>query len=132
MLRIPTQLPDELERLAHNTIGCCIQVHRVLGPGLLEQIYVKAICLELEASGIPCEREKPFPVFYRGHLLCQQRVDLVVGDRLVVEIKAVEHLHPAHHAQAMSYLRASGLKLALLMNFNGAILQDGLERIVLS
>jgi hypothetical protein len=79
MLRIPTQLPDELERLVHSTIGCCIQVHRILGPGLLEQIYVKAICLELEASGIPFEREKPFPVFYRGHLLCEQRVDLVVG-----------------------------------------------------
>jgi GxxExxY protein len=124
MLRVPTPFPDELERLIHNTIGCGIQVHRLLGPGLLERIYVRALCLELEASGLAFEMERLFPVFYRGHLLREQRVDLVVGGQLVVEAKAVDHINPVHHAQVMSYLRVSGLKVALLMNFNVAFRMD--------
>ena len=93
---------------------------------------MRALCLELETSGLTFEMERLFPVFYRGHLLCEQRVDLVVGGQLVVEAKAVDHINPMHHAQVMSYLRVSGLKVALLMNFNVAVLPDGLKRIVLT
>ena len=131
MLRIPTPLPDELETLVHKTIGCCITVHRELGPGLLESIYSRATCLELEACGIPFEQEKRIPVFYRGGLLCHQRLDLVIDNRIVLEIKSVEKLNPVHHAQLLSYLRISGIRVGLLINFNSAILRDGLKRIVL-
>ena len=131
MLRIPTRLSDELEALVQKTIGCCIDVHRTLGPGLLESIYARAVFLELDAQGIPFEAEKQFPVFYRGQLLCHQRLDLVVARELVVEIKAVERLNPIHYAQLLSYLRVSNLRVGLLMNFNMPVLQDGLKRIVL-
>jgi len=74
MLRIPSPLPDELEDLVHRTIGCCIAVHRALGPGFLEHICSRAVCLELEAAGIPFEAEKQIPVWYRSQLLCYQRL----------------------------------------------------------
>ena len=131
MLRIPSQLTEELEDLIRKTIGCCIAVHRALGPGLLENIYSRAICLELQATSIPFEAEKQIPVWYRSHLLCYQRLDLIVARQIVIEIKSVERLNPVHHAQVMSYLRVSNLRVGLLMNFNAAILQDGLKRIVL-
>lgn len=131
MLRLPTDLPEELEDLVHRTIGCCITVHRELGPGLLESICSRAVCLELEANGISFEREKRIPVLYRGIVLCHQRLDLVVEGRIVVEVKSVETLHAVHHAQLISYLRASGIRVGLLVNFNSAILKDGLRRIVL-
>ena len=131
MLRIPTELPEELEMLMHRTIGCCIAVHRALGPGLLESIYSRAVCIELDTQGIAFETEKPFPIMYRGQLLCHQRLDFVVAGRLVLEIKAVDHLDPVHHAQLLSYLRASKLRAGLLINFNVPVLQNGLKRIVL-
>ena len=131
MLKIPTPLSDELEGVIHETIGCCITVHRALGPGLFEAVYVRAICLEFEAAGLPFELEKQYVVYYRGKCLCRQRLDLVVSDRVALEVKAVEHLAPVHHAQLLSYLRVSGLRVGLLMNFNVPILQDGLKRIVL-
>jgi GxxExxY protein len=112
----------------HDTIGCCIAVHRELGPGLLEGIYARAICLELTSAGIAFEREKTFPVIYRGELLCQQRLDFVVGGHIVLEIKSVEHLAPLHHSQLLNYLRVSHLRVGLLMNFNVAVLQDGMKR----
>jgi len=131
MLRVPSQLPNDLEDLIHRTIGCCIAVHRALGPGLLENIYSRGICLELEATKIRFEAEKQIPVWYRGQLLCYQRLDLVVAEQIVIEIKAVERLNPVHRAQLLSYLRVSNLRVGLLMNFNVPVLQDGLKRIVL-
>jgi len=131
MLRIPTPLSDDLEALVHDTIGCCIEVHRELGPGLLESIYARAICLELTAAGIAFEREKTFPIIYRGELLCEQRLDVVVAGHIVLEIKSVEQLAPLHHAQLLNYLRVSHLRVGLLMNFNVAVLQDGMKRKVL-
>jgi GxxExxY protein len=131
MLRIPSPLSDELEALIYKTVGCCIEVHRALGPGLLENIYSRAVCIELTASGIPVEAEKHVPVMYRGQLLCHQRLDLVVVGQIVLEIKSVGQLHPVHHAQVLSYLRVSRLPVGLLMNFNVPVLQDGLKRIVL-
>ena len=131
MLRIPSPLSDELEKLIHDTIGCCIAVHRALGPGLLEHIYSKAVRLELTAAGISFEQEKRYPVIYRGELLCHQCLDFVVGGEIVVEIKSVEQLAPIHHSQLLSYMRVAKLRAGLLMNFNLAVLQDGLNRKVL-
>ncbi len=131
MLRIPSPLPDDLETLVHDTIGCCIAVHRALGPGLLETIYSRAICLELTAAGIAFERERTYPVMYRGELLCEQRLDFVVGGELVLEIKSVEHLVPLHHSQLLNYMRVAHLRVGLLMNFNVVVLRDGLKRKVL-
>jgi GxxExxY protein len=131
MLTIDTPLTDELEALIYKTIGCCIEVHRALGPGLLEKIYSRAVCIELGVAGISFEVEKHFAVMYRGHLLCHQRLDLIVAGQIVLEIKSVEHLNPVHQAQVLNYLRVARLRVGLLMNFNVATLQDGLKRIVL-
>ena len=131
MLRVPGPLSDELEALVHDTIGCCITVHRTLGPGLLETIYSRAVALELKAAGISFEREKRYPVTYRGELLCEQHLDFVVGGAIVLEIKSIEALAPIHHSQLLSYLRVSRLRVGLLLNFNVAVLKDGLVRKVL-
>jgi GxxExxY protein len=131
LTRVPTRLSDELERLIYRTIGCCITVHRVLGPGLLETIYSRAVAIELSLNGLGFEIEKECPVTYRGQLLCRHKLDLVVESQIVLEIKGVERLNPVHHAQILSYLRVSRLPVGLLMNFNVPVLQDGLKRIVL-
>ena len=131
MLRVPSPLPADLETLVSDTIGCCITVHRTLGPGLLETIYSRAIALELGAAGISFEREKRYPVTYRGELLCEQHLDFVVGGAIVLEIKSIEAIAPIHHSQLLSYLRVSRLRVGLLMNFNVAVLKDGLVRKVL-
>ena len=131
MIRIPSPLPPEIDGLLHKTIGCCIAVHRALGPGLLETIYSRAIALELGASGIPFDRERTYPVTYRGELLCEQRLDFVVGGAIVVEIKSVEHLSTLHDAQLLNYMRIARLRVGLLMNFNVPVLRDGLRRRVL-
>ncbi len=128
MLRVPSPLPGDVEALVHDTIGCCITVHRELGPGLLETIYSRAVALELAAAGITFEREKPYPVTYRGQLLCEHRLDFVVGGAIVVEIKSIEAIARVHHAQLLNYLRVSRLRVGLLMNFNVAVLKDGLVR----
>jgi GxxExxY protein len=121
-------LPPETEALIHATIGCCIAVHRALGPGLLEIVYSRAIALELTAAAIAFEREKAYPVVYRGEPLCEQRLDFVVGSAVVLEIKSVDCLASVHHAQLLNYMRVSRLRAGLLMNFNVAVLRDGLVR----
>src|SRR5215510_9819916 len=105
MLKIVSPLAEELENLAHDVIGCCLAVHRELGPGLLESVYPRAVAMELEDRGISFEMEKPLRVNYRGRLLCHQRLDIFVDGRLVLELKSVEMLHPIHVAQVVSYLR---------------------------
>jgi GxxExxY protein len=131
MLRVPSPLPTEVEELITRVIGCLIAVHRTLGPGLLENIYSRAIGLELSAAGIPFEREVEIPVSYRDELLCVQRLDIVVAGRIVLEVKSVERLNPVHHAQLLNYLRISKLNIGLLVNFNVPVLQDGLKRKIL-
>ena len=131
MLRIPSRLSDDLEDLIHKTIGCCIEVHRALGPGLLESICSRAVQIELTSAGIPFEADKQIPAWYRDQFLCYQRLDLVVDRQLVLEIKSVEHLVPVHRAQVLSYLRVANLSVGLLINFNVPVLQEGLKRIVL-
>ena len=131
MLRITSSLDESTEELAHRVIGCCITVHSALGPGLVEPVYHRAVGVELEHCGIPFEREKRFPVRYREKPLYIHRLDLVVDGRIMVELKAVERLHPVHRAQVLSCLRISKIRLCLLINFNVAILPDGIKRIVL-
>jgi len=130
-IRIATSLPDELEALAHEVIGACIEVHKRLGAGLLEGIYSKAVAAELNCRGVSFESELAIPVMYRGLCLCHHRLDLFVESRIVVEIKSVERLLPIHQAQVLTYLRLSGARLGLLLNFNVEVLKQGLRRIVL-
>ncbi len=111
-------------------IGACIEVHRHLGPGLLESAYEQCVCHELRLRGLPFERQRQVPLVYKGVALpCGYRLDLVVDDCLVVEIKAVERLLPVHEAQALTYLRLTGLRAALLVNFNVPVLRQGLRRL---
>lgn len=122
----------DVDRLARSVIGAAIEVHRHLGPGFLESVYEEALVVELGLRGIPFERQKPVPVDYKEHHVGEGRVDLLVGYELLVELKAVETLAPIHKAQVISYLRATGLHLGLLINFNVPILRAGIQRIVLS
>ena len=131
MLRIQTPLSDELERLVTRTIGCCVAVHHELGPGLLESVYAKAVRIELGVAGLTFESERAVPISYRGVYLCNQRLDLIVNERIVLELNSVERLGPVHRAQVLSYLRTTGLRIGLLVNFNVAVFQDGLRRIIL-
>ena len=131
MLKISSPLSDDVEQLMHDTIGCCIDVHRDLGPGLSERIYSRALCLELEAAGIAFERERRFEVRYRGELIGAQCLDFVVDRQIVLEVKSVEQLASIHHKQILNYMRVAGLRAGLLINFNVPILPDGLSRKVL-
>jgi GxxExxY protein len=127
------QEPDkDLNDLARAVVGAGIEVHRHLGPGLGEFFYERAFKLELELRQIPYKSQDWVSVSYKGHPLGRRRIDLVVGDRLIVELKSVEKLAPIHSAQLISYLRITGYRLGLLMNFNVALLKEGIKRVVLS
>ena len=120
---------SHLNQLTHEMIGAAIEVHRALGPGLLESSYRQCLCRELLVRGMPFEKERPLPLEYKGiHLECGYRMDLVVASRVVVEIKSVEALAPIHDAQLLTYLRLGGYKLGLLINFNVVVLKDGIHR----
>lgn len=117
--------------LTEKIIGCAIEVHRNLGPGLLESIYEKALCHELNERGIKFECQKILPVVYKSVSLGEFRIDLVVENKIVVELKAVERNDPVFKAQLLSYLKLTGHKLGLLINFNVPLLKDGISRIIL-
>ena len=122
----------EINRITETIIGAAIEVHRALGPGLLESAYEECLCRELSLRGIPFERQRSLPVEYKGlRLDCGYRLDLLVADTVVVEIKAVESLLPIHEAQLLTYLRLGGWKVGLLINFNVAVLRQGIRRRVL-
>jgi len=131
MLRIASPLSADLEDLIEKILGCCVAVHRELGPGLLESIYARAVRMELEARDIRVEVEKVIPVHYRDRLLCNQRLDLFVDGRVVLEIKSVDALHPIHMAQVLNYLRIAGARVGLLINFNVSVLKWGIRRVIL-
>ncbi len=117
--------------LTERVIGACIEIHRALGPGLLESAYEECLCYELSQAGIKVERQKPLPVRYKEvNLECGYRLDLVIEQKLIVELKAVEHLLPIHEAQLLTYLKLSGLTLGLLINFNVPVLKSGIKHIV--
>jgi GxxExxY protein len=122
---------DRLDSITRRIIGAAIEVHRHLGPGLLESAYQVCLAYELREMGLKLEEQKPLPVVYRDVKLdCGYRLDLVVEDSVVVEIKAVEQLVPIHDAQLLSYLRLSGKRVGLLVNFHVRVLKNGLKRIV--
>jgi GxxExxY protein len=130
-IRLPSRLPAATEQIINSVIGGAISVHTTLGPGLLEAIYVDAMAIELEFRGLAFERERVVPLYYRNRPLRTQRLDLVVQREVLVEVKAVERLQLVHQSQVISYLKASGLRVGLLMNFNSNFLKDGLRRIVM-
>ena len=121
----------EVDRLARAVLGAAIEVHRLLGPGYLESVYEEALVIEFRLRAIPFERQVPFALDYKGNPVGEGRLDFLVGGVLVVEIKAVDALAPIHTAQALSYLKATGLHLALLINFNVPVLKDGIKRVAL-
>ena len=130
-MRLPSPLSVEAELVMTRTIGCAIAVHRALGPGFLESIYRKAMCLELSAAGLAYELEKPISVRYRDIEISGQRVDLILEKVIVVELKAIIRLDDVHRAQLISYLRTTGLRGGLLINFRVPVLKQGLKRVVL-
>ncbi len=115
--------------MTHAVIGAAIEVHRLLGPGLLESIYEEALCHEFTLRGIRFERQKPVDVVYKEIVIKGQRLDLLVEDSLIVEIKSLSTLPEVAMAQVLSYLHATGLKRALLINFGERLLKDGIKRI---
>jgi len=121
------------QELTHSIIGAAIEVHRLLGPGLLESAYEECLAHELLLRGIPFDRQKALPVVYKTTKLeCGYRIDLLVDGRVVVELKAIEALAPIHDAILLTYLRLSGCKIGLLINFHCAVLKDGIRRRVLN
>ena len=117
--------------LSHDVIGAAIEVHRVLGPGLLEFIYEDALVIELESRGLNIVRQAEVEVSYKGRQLGNKlRLDILVNDTLIVEVKAIERILPVHEAQLLSYLRLSERKLGLLINFNATVLRNSIRRVV--
>lgn len=123
-------IPQEDERIAHTVIGAAIEVHRFLGPGFLEKIYERALAHELTLRGVSVQPQKDMLVPYKDIFIAGQRLDLLAGERVIVELKAVSELAPIHEAHVLSYLKATALRLGLLINFNAPILKDGIRRLV--
>jgi len=130
--RVRREPSAELDQWAHEVVGSALEVHKALGPGFLESVYEEALCIELGLRGIPFQRQSPVSVIYKECTVGDGRMDIVVGHALVVELKAVETLLPIHSAQIISYLKATGYQLGLLINFNTSVLKDGIKRVILS
>jgi len=123
-------IKDE-DTFSKEIIGAAIEVHRNLGPGLLESAYEECLCRELAICNLTFERQKPLVISYKGVKLdCGYRLNIVVGGLVILELKAVERIEPIHEAQLLTYLKLSGLKLGILINFNVPFLKDGIKRIV--
>ena len=120
-----------INKLSSRIIGAAIEVHKALGPGLLESAYEECICHELSIGGLSLERQKPLAVRYKGiNLDCGYRLDVVVEDAIILELKSCEKIEPIHKAQLLTYLKLSGFKLGLLLNFNVTLMREGIVRIV--
>ena len=119
------------DTITERIIGAAIEVHRILGPGLIESIYEEALCVELQLRSISFQRQAELDVYYKGHVIKGQRLDLLVEGQIVVELKSLTKLPDVAIAQVMSYLKATGLKRALLINFGMPRLVDGIKRISL-
>ena len=121
----------QLNQLSSKIIGAAIEVHKALGPGLLESAYEECLCHELELRGINFERQKPLPIKYKDvQLDCGYRLDILVENQIVLELKSCEQIEPIHKAQLLTYLRLAALTLGLLLNFNVPVMKDGIVRIV--
>ena len=127
-----TRRIEERDPLTDRVIGLAIEVHRGLGPGLLESAYEECLCFELKQNAIPFNRQVALPVIYKAVKLdCGYRMDIVVDEKLVLELKTVERLLPLHDAQLLTYLKLSGLPTGLILNFNVPVLKNGIRRLVL-
>lgn len=132
-MRLQTIQNTDVNKTTETIIGAAIEVHRNLGPGLLESAYEECLCHELKLRDMSFQRQVPLPVIYKGMRLdCGYRLDLLVNDEVVVELKAVDSLQPIHEAQLLTYLRLGGWKVGLLLNFNVPVLKYGIKRMVLN
>ncbi len=122
----------EFDQLSKRVIGCAIEVHRELGAGLLESTYEKCLAHELRSQNIECVTQMPLPVEYKGlRLDCGYRVDVMIGGKLIVELKSVDSLQKIHDAQLLTYMKLANIKTGLLINFNNKLLKNGIKRLVL-
>lgn len=124
-------MKEEINAITEKIIGCAIEVHRQLGPGLLESIYEEALAIEFELAGLKYEKQVIIPVTYKGRRIGEHRLDLLVEDMVVVELKSVERMDPVFEAQVLTYLKLTGKKVGLLINFNNRFLKDGIKRLIL-
>jgi len=125
-------MDQEMNQRTERIIGAAIEVHREVGPGLLESAYEECLAHEFSLRDIPFDRQRPLPVEYKGvNLECGYRLDLLVAGSVVVEVKSVNELEPIHEAQLLTYLKLGGWTVGLLMNFNVPVLKDGIQRIIL-
>ena len=121
----------DINELSSNILGSAIEIHKILGPGLLESAYEECLCHEFNVRGLLYERQKSLPILYKGKKLdCGYRLDLVVEDKIMLELKACEKIEPIHKAQLLTYLKISGLNLGLLLNFNVPLMREGITRVV--
>jgi GxxExxY protein len=122
----------DLNELSSKIIGAAIAVHKELGPGLLESVYQACMILELRNRGLNAQEEVPVPVFYKGEIVKEEgfRIDILVEDEIIVELKSVEKIQPVFHKKLLTYLRLSNKKLGLLINFNEVLLKDGISRVI--
>lgn len=119
-------------QLSRIVLDCAFKIHKKLGPGLLESAYAQILFYELSKQGLNVEKEKPLPIIYDGIKLDQgYRLDLLINNKLVVELKAVEKLHEVHHAQVLTYLKLGEYKLGLLINFHSKLLKNGIKRFIM-
>ncbi|HTA94981.1 MAG TPA: GxxExxY protein [Verrucomicrobiae bacterium] len=125
------EFTEQKDPLTERIIGCAIEVHRVLGPGLLEVSYEAALAIEFESAKLRFQRQLIIPVFYKGQPIGEHRLDFLVEDAVVVELKSVERFDPIFEAQVLTYLRLSSKRRGLLINFNSRLLKDGVKRFVL-
>jgi GxxExxY protein len=123
---------NKVEGIAHDVIQAAFEVHKILGPGLLESVYEEALCKELDLRGIRYERQKGITVNYKGFEIKSQRVDLLAEECLVIEIKAVKEIEDIFIAQVLTYLKILNLTLGLILNFNKSLLKDGIRRVILT
>jgi GxxExxY protein len=121
----------ELNKITEKIIGCAIEIHRELGPGLLESIYESVLCIEFSSIGLGSERQKTLPVIYKNKSIGNFRVDLIVDGSVVLELKSVERYDPIFEAQLLSYMKPGKYRLGLLINFNSRLLKDGIKRFIL-
>jgi GxxExxY protein len=125
------EFPEQRDPLTERIIGCAIEVHRTLGPGLLKASYEAALAIELETAKLCFQQQLIVPVFYKGRPIGEHRLDFLVEDAVILELKSVERFDPLFEAQVLTYLRLSGKRRALLINFNSRLLKDGIKRFVL-
>jgi GxxExxY protein len=125
------EFPEQRDPLTEKIIGCAIEVHRVLGPGLLEASYEAALAIEFESAKLRFQRQLVIPVSYKGQPIGEHRLDFLVEDAVIIELKSVERFDPIFEAQVLTYLRLSSKRRGLLINFNSRLLKDGVKRFVL-